>query len=85
MIPFRKTMFPFVSVLILFWILFVGGGGDLWMLNSLWKMCFAKYAKEMDIGPWFQELNSLFRSVKCDDGCFDIYFPQNFLKLRVKV
>ena len=55
------------------------------MLNSLWKMCFAKYAKEMDIGPWFQELNSLFRSVKCDDGCFDIYFPQNFLKLRVKV
>lgn len=55
----------------------VGGGGDLWMLNSLGKMCFAKYAKEMDIGPWFQELNSLFRSVKCDGGCFDTYCTQN--------
>lgn len=57
----------------------VGGGGDLWMLNILGKMCFAKYAKEMDIGPWFQELNSLFRSVECDDGCLDTYFTQNFL------
>lgn len=47
------------------------------MLNSLGKMCFAKYAKEMDIGPWFQELNSLFRSVKCDGGCFDTYCTQN--------
>lgn len=52
----------------------VVGGGDLWMLNSLGKMCFAKYAKEMDIGPWFQELNSLFRSVKCDGGCFEYIF-----------